>query len=146
MRPWMKTLAIGGVMGVALGVSLASEKPAVRRSAPPAVNSQPERLEFISRGGTTSEQSYAPVDPTTDHVAEELAAEASSAPKRFSRSKTGLSEDPVSVSSTKAKLKPVKSASPSAGNHSDLKPTSSTMNKFILVILFHKYLNNLRCL
>ena len=74
MRPWMKMLAIGGVMGVALGVSLAGEKPTVRRSAPPAVNSQPGRLEFISRGGAASEQSNAPVDPTTDHVAEELAA------------------------------------------------------------------------
>lgn len=126
MRPWMKMLAIGGVMGVALGVSLASEKPTERRVTTPTKNSQSGRLVFISRGGTASEQSNAPADPTTDHVAEELAAEASSAPKRFSRSKTGLSEEPATVSSTKAKRKPAKSDSPSAGNYADLKQTSST--------------------
>ncbi len=126
MRPWMKMLAIGGVMGVALGVSLASEKPTDRRAATPTKNSRSGRLEFISRGGAASEQSDAPADPTTDDVADELAAEASATPKRFSRSKTGLSEEPASVSSTRASLKPTKNLIGSAGNLSDLKKTSST--------------------
>ncbi len=126
MRPWMKMLAIGGVMGVALGVSLASEKTAVQRSAPPAANRQAGRLEFLSRSGTASEQSDAPVDPTTDPIVEELAAEASSAPKRFSRSKSGSGEESASFLSTKAKLKPAKTDSTTAGSHLDLQQTLST--------------------
>lgn len=124
MRPWMKMLAIVGVMGVALGVSLASEKPADRRAATPKKSSRPGRLEFISRGGEDSEQSAAPADPVTDLVAEELAAEVSAAPKPFSRAKSGANEEPAAISSTKATLKPVKAAS--TGARSDPKATSRT--------------------
>lgn len=123
MRPWMKMLAIGGVMGVALGVSLAGEKPTDRRAAAPA-KSRTGRLEFISRGGHTGEQSDAPVDPTADILAEELAAEVSAAPKRFTRSKAEHSEDAVSPSSTRATLKPVKTAN--AGTLSELRPSTRT--------------------
>ncbi len=126
MRPWMKMLAIGGVMGVALGVSLASEKTTDRQAATPTKNSRPGRLEFISRSGAASEQSDALADPTTDHVADELAAEASATPKRFSRSKTGLSEEPAAASSTRATLKPTKNLIGGAGNLSNLKQTSRT--------------------
>lgn len=124
MRPWMKMLAIVGVLGVALGVSLASDKPTDRRAATPKKSNRPGRLEFISRGGDASEQSEAPADPTTDLVAEELAAEVSATPKPFSRSKSGTSEEPASVSSTKATLKPLKTAS--ADTLSNLKSTSRT--------------------
>ena len=126
MRSWIKILAISGVMGVALGVSLASEKPTERRATTPTKNSRPGRLAFFSRGGIASEQSNAPADPTTDDVADELAAEASATPKRFSRSKTGLSEEPASASSTKAPLKPTKNLIGSDGNLSDVKQTSRT--------------------
>lgn len=76
MRPWMKMLAIVGVIGVALEISLATEKTAVRRSTAPAANNQNGRLEFFGRRGTAPEQSDGSVDPTTDLVAEKLAAEA----------------------------------------------------------------------
>ena len=122
MRPWMKLLAIVAVMGVALGVSLASEKPTASRTATPKKNSRPGRLNFISRGGDVSEQSEAATDPTADLVAEEMAAEVAAAPKRFSRSKSGSSEEPASIPSTKATLKPAKSAN--AGALAEVKPTS----------------------
>ncbi len=125
MRPWMKMLAVVGVLGVALGVSLASEKPTDRRAAAPKKSSRPGRLEFISRGGDAGEQSAAPTDPTTDLVAEELAAEVSATPKPFSRSKDTPNEEAASsISSTKATLKPVKTAS--TGTPSNLKSTSRT--------------------
>lgn len=110
MRPWMKVLAVSGVMGVALGVCLAGEKPTDRRTATPTKN-RPGRLEFISRGSHANEQSDAPVDPTADLVAEELAAEVSSAPKRFTRSKIEPSELAESTAPTRATLKPAKTAS-----------------------------------
>lgn len=122
MRPWMKLLAIVAVMGVALGVSLASEKPTDRRTATPKKNSRPGRLEFISRGGDAGEHSETPTDPTADPVADELASEVSAAPKRFSRLKNAPNEEPAPVSSTKATLKPVKTAS--AGTSSDTKTVS----------------------
>lgn len=124
MRPWMKLLAIVAVMGVALGVSLASEKTTDRRAATPKKNSRPGRLEFISRGGAVGEQSEAATDPTADLVAEELAAEVAAAPKPFSRSKSGATEEPASVSSTKATLKPVKTDS--TGTPANLKPIPRT--------------------
>lgn len=115
MRPWMKMLAMSGVLGVALGVCLASEKPTERRTST-TTKSRPGRLEFISRGGAANEQSEMPADPTTDLVAEELATEVSATPKRFSRSKSGLSEESPTVST----LKPAKSAS----SLTQTKPTS----------------------
>ena len=88
MRPWMKLLAVGGVVGVALGVSLAAEKPAERRAGSSSNTSRPKSLEYFSRGGATAGQSDLPADP----VVEELAAEVSAAPKRFTRSKTEPTE------------------------------------------------------
>ena len=123
MRPWMKMLAIGGVVGVAFGVSFAGEKPAIRRPAAPAKPSRPGRLDFISRGGPAVEQSDAQVDPTADVVAEELAAEVSEAPKRFTRSKSEAIED---AASTRAALKPAKTAS--AAKPSELKQASRMPN------------------
>jgi len=80
MRPWIKLLAVGGVVGVALGVSLAAEKQAERRAEEPSNPSRIGRLEYFSRNGDADHQSDFP-------SVEELAAEASSAPKRFARSK-----------------------------------------------------------
>lgn len=118
MRPWMKMLAMSGVLGVALGVCLASEKPTERRTSSTTARSRPGRLEFISRGGSANEQSEMPADPTTDLVADELATEVSATPKRFSRSKSGLNEESPAVST----LKPAKSTS--AGSLTQTKPTS----------------------
>lgn len=126
MRPWMKMLAIVGVIGVALEISLATEKTAVRRSTAPAANNQTGRLEFFGRRGTAPEQSDGSVDPTTDLVAEKLAAEALSAPKRFSRSKSGMSVEPASVSSNESKPKSAKADSTTAGSRSAQPETSST--------------------
>ena len=126
MRPWMKMLAIVGVIGVALEISLATEKTAVRRSTAPAANNQNGRLEFFGRRGTAPEQSDGSVDPTTDLVAEKLAAEALSAPKRFSRSKSGMSVEPASVSSNESKPKSAKADSTTAGSRSAQPETSST--------------------
>lgn len=126
MRPWMKMLAIVGVIGVALEISLATEKTAVRRSTAPAANNQNGRLEFFGRRGTAPEQSDGSVDPTTDLVAEKLAAEALSAPKRFSRSKSGMSVEPASVSSNESKPKSAKADSITAGSRSAQPETSST--------------------
>ncbi|MFM9961246.1 MAG: hypothetical protein ACKV2Q_08465 [Planctomycetaceae bacterium] len=88
MRPWMKLLVTGGVVGVALGVSLAADKSAEPRAGTPAKPSRPGSLEYFRRGGTTKTQSEMPADPAV----EELAAEVSSAPKRFSRTKTEPAE------------------------------------------------------
>jgi len=126
MRPWMKMLAIVGVIGVALEISLATEKTAVRRSTAPAANNQTGSLEFFGRRGTAPEQSDGSVDPTTDLVAEKLAAEALSAPKRFSRSKSGMSVEPASVSSNESKPKSAKADSTTAGSRSAQPETSST--------------------
>lgn len=100
MRPWMKLLAVGGVVGVALGVSLAAEKQVERRAEEPTNPSRIGRLEYFSRNGDTDHQSDFPADPTV----EELAAEVSSAPKRFTRSKLEPAEYATSAktpSSTK---------------------------------------------
>ena len=122
MRPWMKLLAIVAivaVMGMALGASLASEKPTDHHAATLKKSSQPGGLVFIRRGGDVGDQSKAPADPTSD-----LVAEVSAAPKPFSRSKSASSEGPASVSSPKATLKPMKTAS--TGTPSDMKPNSRT--------------------
>ncbi len=116
MRPWMKLLAVGGVVGVALGVSLAAEKPAERRAVSPNNSSRPKSLEYFSRGGATAGQSDLPADP----VVEELAAEVSAAPKRFTRSKTELTE----TATPAKKLPAVKSIGGGTRSSSELKPYS----------------------
>ena len=139
MRPWMKLLAIGGVVGVALGVSMAGEKPADRRVPAPIKTSRPGRLEFFSRGGAPDEQAAAAAKALADPVAEELAAEVSAAPKRFTRSKIELADEldakkitrhlnaetigdePVEKSPTKTTLKPAKTLNGSTGNLSEVK-------------------------
>lgn len=88
MRPWMKLLTVGGVVGIALGVTLAAEKPAERRTNSPANSGRPNSLEYFNRGGVTAGQSDLPADPAV----EELAAEVSAAPKRFTRSKIESAE------------------------------------------------------
>lgn len=106
MRPWMKIVAVGSVMGVVLGVSLAGEKPAERRTLAPKKTSRPEHLDFISRSSAASEQPDALIDPTADLVAEELAAGVSASPKRFVRSKSQLlTEDSASARSSKPAIK-----------------------------------------
>ncbi len=117
MRPWMKLLAVYGVVGVALGVSLAAEKPAEklaeRRAGATANPSRSKSLEYFSRGGATAGQSDLPADP----VVEELAAEVSAAPKRFVRSKT----EPLETSTTDKKLPPAKIVSGSSRSKPELK-------------------------
>ena len=106
MRPWMKIVAVGSVMGVVLGVSFAGEKPAERRTLAPKKTSRPEHLDFISRSAAAGEQPDALIDPTADLVAEELAAEVSASPKRFVRSNSKLlTEDSAPARSTKPALK-----------------------------------------
>ena len=106
MRPWMKILAVGSVMGVVLGVSLAGEKPTERRTLAPKKTSRPEHLEFISRPAAPSEQSDAMVDPTADLAADELASEVSASPKRFTRTTSQQSTTgSVPTRSTKPALK-----------------------------------------
>lgn len=83
MRPWMKLAVVGGLAGVALGVSFAAERPIARRNLPTTKSARTERLEFFSRGGGSDEATEALSDP----VAEELAEEATATPKRFTRSK-----------------------------------------------------------
>ncbi|MBC7815569.1 MAG: DUF11 domain-containing protein [Planctomycetaceae bacterium] len=115
MRPWMKLLAVVGVVGVALGVSLAAEKPAERRAGSPTNASRPG-LEYFSRGGATTGQSDLPADP----VVEELAAEVSAAPKRFVRSKT----EPTETATTTKKLSSAKTINGGARSPSEPKPYS----------------------
>lgn len=98
MRPWMKMLAVGGVVGATLSVGWAGERLAERRpsTVPASKTKRPDRLEFFSRGG----QSAQAVDPATlaamaaDTEADRLAAEATSAPQRYVRKKIS----PASVS------------------------------------------------
>ena len=116
MRPWMKLLAVGGVVGVALGVSLAAEKPAERRAGSSSNTSRPKSLEYFSRGGATAGQSDLPADP----VVEELAAEVSAAPKRFVRSKT----EPTETATTDKKLSSAKTISGGPRSPSEPKPYS----------------------
>ncbi len=121
MRPWMKILAVGSVMGVVLGVSLAGEKPAERRTLAPKKTSRPEHLDFISRPAPASEQSDALIDP----IAEELAAEIPASPKRFARSKIQQStEDSVLAKPTKPVLKRATDAGDSAASFADDLPPS----------------------
>ncbi len=118
MRPWMKLLAVGGVVGVALGVSLAAEKPAERRAGSPTNAIRPRALEYFGRGGTTAGQSDFPADP----VVEELAAEVSAAPKRFVRSKT----EPAEAAASDKKHSSAKSISGGPRSPSEPKPFSPT--------------------
>lgn len=127
MRPWMKMLAVASVLGVALGVTLASEKSADRSSIAVKKSSRPAagRLEFIPRPSTPSEQSDAPDDPAADLIAEKLSAETSAVPKRFTRSRTeNVLDDSIPTVSTRAALKPVKSAATNAANLAESKPAS----------------------
>ena len=128
MRPWMKMLAIAGVLGVALGVTLANEKPAERRISVTPKNVRPPRLEFISRNDASVEHAGDLSVATTDHVAEELAAEVSAAPKRFSRTATDSSGKSAPKSTSKTTLKPMKGTTGDAGGLSELKQSSRTGN------------------
>ena len=119
MRPWMKLLAVGGVVGVALGVSLAAEKPTEHRAASPTNPTRSKSLEYFSRGGSTAGQSDLPADP----VVEELTAEVSAAPKRFVRSKT----EPNETGTTDKKLASTKSISGGTRNPTEPKPYSRTV-------------------
>lgn len=114
MRPWMKMLAVGGVLGVAFGVSLAAEKPAERRPGTTTKVGRPESLEYFSRGRPAIGQSELPADP----VIEELAAEVSAPPKRFVRSKS----EPTETATTLKKLSPANSNQGGARNPLEPKP------------------------
>lgn len=130
MRPWMKMLAVGGVVGVALSVAVAAEKPITRKLTTPA-KSKPGRLEFISRGSAAAQQqaaaaqeSAAPSDPTIDVVAEELAEDVMAAPKRFTRAKVELGEEGPLPQPTRTTLKPAKGTN--TDKLSDAKPATRT--------------------
>ncbi len=116
MRPWMKLLAVGGVVGVTFGISLAAEKPAERRAVSPTNASRSKSQEYFSRGGATAGQSDLPADP----VVEELAAEVSAAPKRFTRSKT----EPTETATTTKKTSSAKSIGGGPRSSSEPKPYS----------------------
>jgi uncharacterized repeat protein (TIGR01451 family) len=110
----MKILAVGGVVGVTLGVSLAAEKPTERRAGSPTNVSRSKSLEYFSRSGSSAGQSDLPADPAV----EELAAEVSAAPKRFSRSKTESTE----AAPTTKKLVSAKPMTGGLGGSSETKP------------------------
>jgi uncharacterized repeat protein (TIGR01451 family) len=112
MRPWMKVLAVGGVVGVALGVSLASEKSPERRSGPSNSPSRSSRLEYFSRGGSSDDRLDLPTDPAI----EELAVEVSATPKKFTRSTAAMPDTP-----TPAKTNT--SARPTKGDAAQIKPS-----------------------
>ncbi len=119
MRPWMKLLAFGGVVGIAFGVCFAAEKPVERRSGAATKASRPESLEYFSRGGSAIGQSELPTDP----VIEELAAEVSAPPKRFVRSRI----EPTESTASPKKLALVNSASGGARGSAEPKPTSRSV-------------------
>jgi uncharacterized repeat protein (TIGR01451 family) len=112
----MKMLAVVGVLAVALGVSLAAEKKVDRSPTAAKKSNRPAgRLEFIARPSASREQSDSPVDPAGDLVAEELSADVSATPKRFTRTKAEATlGDHSPTASTRAALKPAKSVATTA--------------------------------
>ncbi len=86
MRCGMKLFAVGGIVGVALSVSIAGERLTERHNTPksPTKTTRPGRLEFFSRGGPTA-------DAETESLAEkesEINLDATStAAQRYARPK-----------------------------------------------------------
>lgn len=87
MRRWIKGLAVGGVVGAALSVGLAGEQLANRREPSTKKPSRLGQQEFFSRNHSGDLEADAPVDPEIV----QLAADASSTPKRFTRQKPATS-------------------------------------------------------
>jgi uncharacterized repeat protein (TIGR01451 family) len=84
MRPWMKWLAVGGIFGVALSISLAADRPTFRKEASPSKPvSRPGRLEFFNPRGDSEGLA---VELDAQGAEDEMAATAT-APKRYVRSK-----------------------------------------------------------
>ena len=89
MRPWMKLFAVGGIVGVTLSVSVAAEQPTDRRLATPKKPIRSGQLQFFGRKTPAAADVTAlPSDPEV----ESLKAEASGAPKRFTREKAAIVE------------------------------------------------------
>src|SRR5439155_4744405 len=99
MRPWMRMLGVGVIVGAALSVSLAGERSPDRLNPTPKKLSRPGQLEFFSRSGQAAQQ--ASEFPTEVEV-EALRDEASDAPKRFVRQKETT---PATTSTVKKPLR-----------------------------------------
>jgi uncharacterized repeat protein (TIGR01451 family) len=129
MRPWMKWLAVSGIFGVALSISLAADRPSSSKDAPRTKSksaSRPGRLEFFNPRGDAEELA---VELDAQGADDETAAAASS-PKRYVRSKVTpiASDGDVLEPEPLENLPSAKPISKAVSDSSDL-PTESTGKK-----------------
>ncbi len=102
MRPWMKLFAVGGIVGAALGVSVAAEKPTERLQV---TSKKPTRIgqfqSFSRKTPAAAGSSTLPSDPEVELLKNEV----SETPKRFTRQKDAVVElKPTSQKSPRRNL------------------------------------------
>ncbi len=102
MNRGMQLLAVGGIVGVALSVSLAGELMTERRTTPtsPIKSSRPGRLEFFSRGGKSAD---AETESLAENESEINLDAASTAPLRYVRQKGTPIESNIQTNKSVAK-------------------------------------------
>lgn len=93
MRPWIKGLTVGGVLGVTLSVGWAAERLPERREPVAKRPSRPGQQEYFSRSHSAAVEPDVAVDPEIEN----LTAEASALPKKFTRQKGAASESAASA-------------------------------------------------